>query len=154
MNLGADDYLTKPFEIDELLEAISTRLKRQELLEKHLQTLLEQPQQSLDSNNSLKVNPTWNIENLYADLSQAKRQVKNSNRQLQLTQLEKACLLQILSGHSPSLIATQLNREPNGLAVDLSRGLYRYIETLTGCKLKNWRDIPLLLSHKGYLKSI
>jgi DNA-binding response OmpR family regulator len=154
MNLGADDYLTKPFEIDELLEAIATRLKRQEVIEKHVQVLLERLQESLDMNDNLKVNPTWNIDKLYTDLSQAKRQLKNSNRQLQLTQLEKACLLQILSGHSPSHIATQLNREPNGLAVDLSRGLYRYIETLTGCKLKNWRDIPLLLSKKGYLSNI
>jgi two-component system, sensor histidine kinase and response regulator len=30
MNLGADDYLTKPFTFDELLQAISTRLKRNE----------------------------------------------------------------------------------------------------------------------------
>lgn len=30
MQLGADDYLTKPFEPHELLEAIATRLKRQE----------------------------------------------------------------------------------------------------------------------------
>lgn len=29
MNLGADDYLTKPFETEELLEAISSRLERQ-----------------------------------------------------------------------------------------------------------------------------
>ncbi|GJD20971.1 hypothetical protein RIVM261_059270 [Rivularia sp. IAM M-261] len=154
MNLGADDYLTKPFEIDELLEAISTRFKRQDVLEKHVQTLLIQLQQSPDINNTLKANPTWNIEKLYADLSQAKRQLKDSNRQIQLTQLEKACLLQILSGNSPSSIATQLNRDPNGLAVDLSRGLYRYIEALTACKPKNWRDIPLLLSQKGYLSNI
>jgi DNA-binding response OmpR family regulator len=154
MNLGADDYLTKPFEIDELLEAIATRLKRQELLEKHVQILLEQLQQSPKINNALKANLSWNIEKLYADLSQAKQQLKNSQRQLQLSKLEKACLLQILSGNSPSFIATQLNREPNGLAVDLSRGLYRYIEVLTGCKPKNWRDIPLLLSQKGYLNNI
>lgn len=154
MNLGADDYLTKPFEIDELLEAISTRFKRQDVLEKHVQTLLLQLQQSPDINNALKANPTWNIEKLYVDLSQAKQQLKDSNRQLKLTQLEKACLLQILSGHSPSFIATQINRDPNGLAVDLSRGLYRYIEALTGGKLKNWRDIPLLLSQKGYLSNI
>jgi len=36
MELGADDYLTKPFLSDELLGAISARFARQELLEKYL----------------------------------------------------------------------------------------------------------------------
>jgi CheY-like chemotaxis protein/CRP-like cAMP-binding protein len=34
MNLGADDYLTKPFEEHELLEAIDTRLKKHDFLQK------------------------------------------------------------------------------------------------------------------------
>lgn len=34
MNLGADDYLTKPFEDTELLSSIETRLKKNELLKK------------------------------------------------------------------------------------------------------------------------
>jgi len=34
MNLGADDYLTKPFEEHELLEAVNSRLKRHEFLQK------------------------------------------------------------------------------------------------------------------------
>jgi DNA-binding response OmpR family regulator len=151
MNLGADDYLTKPFEIDELLEAIAIRLKRQELLEKHAQILLERLQQSPDINTNLADNLAWDIEKLYTDLAQVKQKQKNAQRKMQLTQLEKACLLEILSGHSPSFIANQLNRELSGLSVDLSRGLYRYIEGLTGQKPKNWRDVPLLLSQKGYL---
>jgi CRP-like cAMP-binding protein/CheY-like chemotaxis protein len=36
MNLGADDYLTKPFEEMELLDAIDSRLKRCELLKKEI----------------------------------------------------------------------------------------------------------------------
>lgn len=35
MNLGADDYLTKPFDDTELLNAIETRLKRTEMLRKY-----------------------------------------------------------------------------------------------------------------------
>ncbi len=35
MGLGADDYITKPFEESELLSAISTRLKKSSLFEKH-----------------------------------------------------------------------------------------------------------------------
>jgi two-component system, OmpR family, alkaline phosphatase synthesis response regulator PhoP len=151
MNLGADDYLTKPFEIDELLKAVATRFKRQELLEKHVHALLEQLQKSPDFNNALESNPTWEIEKLCSDLAQIKKELKQSSYPGQLTHLEKVCLLKILSGDSPNSIATQLNREPNGLTVDLSRGLYRYVEALTGQKPKNWRDIPLLLSKKGYL---
>jgi DNA-binding NarL/FixJ family response regulator len=150
MNLGADDYIMKPFEVDELLEAIATRFKKQDIFEKHIQFLLEQLQQLPNTNEILEDSVTSNIEKLYADLAEVKQRLKNSPRRMQLTQLEKACLLEILSGNSPSSIAIQLNRELNGLSVDLSRGLYRYIEGLTGEKPKNWRDVPLLLSKKGY----
>jgi DNA-binding response OmpR family regulator len=150
MNLGADDYLMKPFEIDELLKAINIRLQREEIREQHAQILQKQLQQSLNGNEILE-NNNWDIEKLYIDLALIKQQLKSTHRQLQLTHCEKACLLGFLSGHSPSFIATQLNREPNGLAVDLSRGLYRYIEALTGQKPNNWRDISLFLSQKGYL---
>ncbi len=38
MNLGADDYLTKPFDDTELLNAIETRLRKSELLKKYEST--------------------------------------------------------------------------------------------------------------------
>lgn len=41
MNLGADDYLTKPFEENELLEAIACRLKKHDSLKKELFRNLE-----------------------------------------------------------------------------------------------------------------
>ncbi len=41
MNLGADDYITKPFEEAELLEAVEIRLKRSESLKKDAHTSLE-----------------------------------------------------------------------------------------------------------------
>ncbi len=42
MELGADDYLTKPFSPDELLKAIATRLEKQAALEKYSQHQLEE----------------------------------------------------------------------------------------------------------------
>lgn len=41
MNLGADDYLPKPFSIDELLRVVATRLHRQETQERKTQQELE-----------------------------------------------------------------------------------------------------------------
>jgi signal transduction histidine kinase len=41
MNLGADDYLPKPFSIDELLRVVSTRLHRQETQERRSQQELD-----------------------------------------------------------------------------------------------------------------
>lgn len=39
MEIGADDYLTKPFEIDELLSAISARLERHRLMREQMNQL-------------------------------------------------------------------------------------------------------------------
>jgi DNA-binding response OmpR family regulator len=41
MELGADDYLTKPFDDTELLNAIATRLRKQAIREKNYQTTAE-----------------------------------------------------------------------------------------------------------------
>lgn len=42
MNHGADDYLIKPFTMDDLELAISTRLKRKELINQEIETKLEE----------------------------------------------------------------------------------------------------------------
>ncbi len=36
MKLGADDYLTKPFKIDELLEAVKVRLEKKDRISKEI----------------------------------------------------------------------------------------------------------------------
>ncbi|MBW4510278.1 MAG: NACHT domain-containing protein [Scytonematopsis contorta HA4267-MV1] len=91
----------------------------------------------------------WNLEQLYQDLAQAKQQERHSYRK-KLTPVEKACLRGLLCGYSPTDIAYELNREPNGLRVELSRGLYRYIENLTSAPVKNWSNISRHLENAGY----
>lgn len=48
MELGADDYLTKPFTADELLNAISTRLKKQATITQQYATKLKQVEEKLN----------------------------------------------------------------------------------------------------------
>lgn len=48
MELGADDYLTKPFTADELLSAIATRLKKQAVMIQHYTTELQQVEAKLN----------------------------------------------------------------------------------------------------------
>lgn len=94
-----------------------------------------------------RANETWNLEKLYRDLAEAKRQYCGKLKKL--TPVEMACLRGLLCGFSPPEIAAELNREPRGLRVDLSRGLYRYVEVLTqreANQLKDWRDVADWLS--------
>ncbi|GAB4385120.1 MAG: NB-ARC domain-containing protein [Elainellaceae cyanobacterium] len=82
----------------------------------------------------------WDLDRLYADLAAAKQRL--------LTRTERACLRGLLQGFSPTAIATELNRQPRGLQVDLTRGLYRYIETLTQVTVRNWREVTTVLGQR------
>jgi DNA-binding response OmpR family regulator len=64
MNLGADDYLTKPFEESELLEAIASRLKKHSFLKKEFSKDVEGMNQFF---NEVSLNP--GIESLSKDRS-------------------------------------------------------------------------------------
>lgn len=98
-----------------------------------------------------KTDKLWNLERLYSDLSQYK--ATNRGRKNQLTPIEKAILRGLLCDYSPQEIATALHWSSGSICVQLSKGLYRYVEILTGREsntLKNWRDISNWLEAAGY----
>ncbi|MEA5537604.1 NB-ARC domain-containing protein [Limnoraphis robusta Tam1] len=97
----------------------------------------------------LEAEDNWNLEQLYSDLTTAKQFHKNSEKQ-KLTKTEKTVLRGLLCGSSPSEIATALHRNCSGLRVDLSRGLYRYIEVITQKSLHHWKDVSVFLEAAEY----
>lgn len=60
MNLGADDYLTKPIEADELLTAIETRLVRSQKREEEINDRIKQIKESMSAVYSHEVNTPLN----------------------------------------------------------------------------------------------
>lgn len=93
----------------------------------------------------------WHLDTLYRDLAIAKQQLTGKAKPL--TPLEISCLQGLLCGYGPNELAAELKREPRGLRVDLSRGLYRYVEVLTERSLntlKDWREVTEWLTKAGY----
>jgi len=93
----------------------------------------------------------WDLERLYAELEVAKREW-GVNRRWGLTTVEKLYLRGLLCGHSPDEIATELYKDIGLVRVQLSNGLYRYVEKLLERPkpLENWRDIVIWLAEAGY----
>lgn len=72
MDLGADDYLTKPFEEDELLSAIESRLAKAQIISKILQEQVQVPKEN--SENGLRnLNELKNFFDDHGDISQCKK---------------------------------------------------------------------------------
>lgn len=95
---------------------------------------------------------SWDLEKLYADLGYAKR-VWAVYKQSRLTEVEKQYLRGLLCGYSPDEIAAKLHKEVGSVRVQLSKGLYRYVEELLERppnSLENWRDIGMWLAEAGY----
>lgn len=93
----------------------------------------------------------WDIEKLYLDLAQQKSIFRG--RKNNLTSVEKAILRGLLCNYSPKEIANALHWNSGSICVELTKGLYRYVEILTGREsnsLKNWRDISIWLEAAGY----
>lgn len=92
---------------------------------------------------------SWDLQRLYRDLAAA----KPSSMRPGLTDVEKQHLCGLLCGYSPAEIAKKLSKTAKSVEVDLSKTIYRYVETLTGRTpnaLDNWRTIAVWLEAKGY----
>ena len=61
MNLGADDYLTKPFTPEELIEVVQTRLKKIALLQEHYNQQIQEIQEKF--NHFINYDPITNLPN-------------------------------------------------------------------------------------------
>lgn len=84
----------------------------------------------------------WDLERLYQDLETVK--------QKDLSDTEKTCLKGLLCGASTTTIAEVIPCSLRGLRVELSRGLYRYIEQITREPVKHWATVATLLDRAGY----
>src|SRR4028119_1148491 len=87
----------------------------------------------------------WDLEKLYKDLKKV--------RDEELTPRDRDFLCGLLCRCSPTKIAKELHLAPGGVHVDLSNGLYRYVEQLTQRPpktLRNWRDVFNWLEEAGY----
>ena len=102
---------------------------------------LSSPLETLFSNAS----QSWDLDRLHTALAQRKH--------APLSPTERVCLRGLLNGVNPTEIAAMLHRQPQGLRVDLTRGLYRHIEALTLEKVKNWREVAVGLEKAGYKRS-
>lgn len=90
----------------------------------------------------------WNMDKLLDALGAAKKTLKPNSNGLSETEVTFLCLL--LGEQGPDAIAKKLHRKLNGIRVDLSQGLYSYIELLIGKRPTDWREIILWLERKGY----
>lgn len=91
---------------------------------------------------------SWDLRRLYRDLADVKNRA--------LTELQKATLRGALCNIGLKDVAKRLGRGLKGLRTDLSKGLYRFIESLLLIKEVKynigvcWQQIPRLLAIAGY----
>jgi WD40 repeat protein len=95
---------------------------------------------------------SWDLERLYKDLADAKQKYATSERRRykDLTAIEMVYLRGLLCGNHPDIIAQVIDRDPGGVRVALSNGLYTYVEILIGKRPKDWRDVSDFLEQAGY----
>ncbi len=86
MDLGADDYLIKPFTINELLKAIKTRLNKRQLIETQISSKLEKIEEELKAKsielNELIKNQQLELAKVYTLNTQITKQLNDHHAKL------------------------------------------------------------------------
>ncbi|MGV8095341.1 MAG: response regulator [Mangrovibacterium sp.] len=127
MDLGADDYLVKPFTINELLSAINIRLKKQNSVEKRTKEQIKKIENELKARvEELSVkneNQKLVIEDISAINVQMMNQLNEKQAQLMneaLRSIEVNTTLQYLAKHlSEEIKRKEINEEQKLVLIDL-----------------------------------
>ncbi|MBL7965792.1 MAG: response regulator [Prolixibacteraceae bacterium] len=117
MNLGADDYLVKPFTIQELLSAINTRLEKYNSVEKRIKFQIEKIENELKARISELKLQTENQKLVIDDISSTNAQVMNQLNEKQ-AQLMHEALRSIEVNTTLQYLAKHLSEEIKRKGID------------------------------------
>ena len=104
MSLGADDYLVKPSTVDELLETVSTRLKKHALLRQYYNADCQSPKKIVTSKDFAgKTNLLFPLDPEFSEVFEFIE--ANYNKGITLCDVAKAV------GYSPAYLTNRVKRE-------------------------------------------
>lgn len=158
MELGADDYLIKPFTIYELLKAINTRLAKHKSIEKRIKLQIEKIENELKSRISDLTEQIENQKSVIDDISATNveivEQLNEKQAQLMheaLRSIEINTTMQNMANQlSTELQKTEMTSEQRLVLVDLKNKIKKksvLLNGLTAFQLKFNQTYPNFISH-------